>query len=56
MDYPIWDLAMVGLLMMLARDSNPVEKPGLVAGTLGAMTLTIAVMTITRERGGRSVV
>jgi len=50
MDYPIWELAMVGLLMMLARVSNPVEKPGLVAGTLGAMTLTIAVMTITRHQ------
>jgi hypothetical protein len=27
----------IGLLMMLARVSNPVEKPGLVKGTLGAI-------------------
>ena len=40
----------IGLLMMLARVSNPVEKPGLVTGTLGAMTLTIAVMSITRHQ------
>jgi hypothetical protein len=40
----------IGLLMMLARVSNPVEKPGLVAGTLGAMTLTVAVMSITRHQ------
>ena len=46
----------IGLLMMLAWVSNPVEKPGLVTGTLSAMTLTIAVMNITCQRGGRSVV
>lgn len=40
----------IGLLMMLARVSNPVDKPGLVNGTLSAMTLTIAVMTITRHQ------
>ena len=40
----------IGLLMMLARVSNPVEKPGLVTGTLSVMTLTIAVMTITRHQ------
>ena len=40
----------IGLLMMMARVSNPVEKPGLVAGTLGAMTLTIAIMSITRHQ------
>jgi hypothetical protein len=40
----------IGLLMMIARVSNPVEKPGLVTGTLAAMTLTIAVMTITRHQ------
>ena len=40
----------VGLLMMLARVSNPVEQPGLVSGTLAAMTLTIAVMTVTRHQ------
>ena len=40
----------IGLLMMLARVSNPVEKPGLVVGTLGAMTLTIAIMSITRHQ------
>jgi hypothetical protein len=40
----------IGLLMMLARVSNPIEKPGLVNGTLGAMTLTIAIMSITRHQ------
>jgi hypothetical protein len=40
----------IGLLMMLARVSNPVEKPGLVTGTLSARTLTITVMTITRHQ------
>lgn len=40
----------IGLLMMLARVSNPVDKPGLVAGTLAAMTMTIAIMTITRHQ------
>ncbi len=39
----------VGLLMMLSRAANPVDSPALVVGTLGAMTLTIAVMTITRH-------
>jgi hypothetical protein len=43
-------LVAIGLLMMLARVSNPVEKPGLVRGTLGAMTLAIAVMSITRHQ------
>jgi hypothetical protein len=36
--------------MMLARVSNPIDRPGLVNGTLGAMTLTIAVMSITRHQ------
>ncbi len=40
----------IGLLMMLARTSNPVEKPALVGGTLSAMTLTIAIMSITRHQ------
>ena len=40
----------IGLLMMLARVSNPIDKPGLVNGTLGAMMLTIAVMSITRHQ------
>jgi hypothetical protein len=40
----------IGLLMMLSRVSNPVESSGIVAGTLGAMTLTIAVMSITRHQ------
>ncbi len=40
----------IGLLMMMARVSNPVEKSGLVTGTLAAMTLTIAVMSITRHQ------
>jgi hypothetical protein len=40
----------IGLLMMLSRATNPVDKPGLVTGTLAAMTLTIAVMSITRHQ------
>ena len=40
----------IGLLMMLARATNPVESPGLVSGTLAALTLTIAVMTVTRHQ------
>ena len=40
----------VGLLMMLSRVSDPTEKPALVGGTLAAMLLTIAVMSITRHQ------
>jgi hypothetical protein len=40
----------IGLLMMLARASNPVDNPGLVTGTLSAMTLAIAVMSVTRHQ------
>lgn len=40
----------LGLMLMLARIPNPVEKPGAVAGVLGAMTLTLAVMAITRHQ------
>jgi len=40
----------LGLLMMLARTSDPVQKPGLVGGTLGAMLLTIVIMSVTRHQ------
>ena len=40
----------IGLLMMLSRASEPVDKPRLVGGTLGAMLLTIAIMSITRHQ------
>jgi hypothetical protein len=40
----------LGLLVMLARNQRPAEKPGLVAGTLAAMTLTVVIMTITRHQ------
>jgi hypothetical protein len=40
----------VGLLVMLARSANPVEHPGLVSGTLAAVTLTVAVMSLTRHQ------
>ncbi len=40
----------IGLLVMLARSRNPVENAGLVSGTLGAMVLTIAVMSVTRHQ------
>jgi len=43
-------LLALGLLMMLARIPNPVEKPGAVNGVLGAMVLTLAVMAITRHQ------
>lgn len=39
----------VGLLVMLARSTRPVEKPGLVFGTLAAMILTVGIMAITRH-------
>ena len=40
----------IGLLMMLSRVSDPVERPGLVGGTLAAMLLTIAIMSVTRHQ------
>jgi hypothetical protein len=40
----------IGLLMMLSRASNPIANPGLVTGTLAAMTLAIAVMSVTRHQ------
>ncbi len=40
----------VGLLVMLAKVANPVESMGTVSGTLGAMVLAIAVMSITRHQ------
>jgi len=40
----------VGLLTMLARPLDPVARRGLVTGTLAAMLLTVAVMSITRHQ------
>jgi hypothetical protein len=40
----------IGLLVMLARTTDPIETPGLVSGTLAALTLTVAVMTVTRHQ------
>ncbi|HSL19597.1 MAG TPA: hypothetical protein VLB51_16950 [Methylomirabilota bacterium] len=40
----------VGLLVMLARSGRPVEHPGLVSGTLAALTLTVAIMAVTRHQ------
>ncbi|MEE4270908.1 MAG: hypothetical protein V2I67_04500 [Thermoanaerobaculales bacterium] len=40
----------IGLLAMLARGSNPVDKPGLVSGTLATLLLTVAIMSITRHQ------
>lgn len=40
----------LGLLVMLARNRRPTEKPGLVTGTLAAMTLTLVIMAITRHQ------
>ena len=40
----------IGMLMMLSRDSDPVKSPSLVNAVLGAMTLTIAIMSVTRHQ------
>jgi hypothetical protein len=40
----------IGLVVMLAKSLDPVTHRGLVTGTLAAMTLTIAVMSITRHQ------
>jgi len=40
----------IGLLVMLARAGNPVGQPGLVSGTLAALTITVGVMAITRHQ------
>ena len=40
----------VGLVVMLLRTRNPVDRPGLVTGTLASMILTIAVMAVTRHQ------
>jgi hypothetical protein len=40
----------IGLLMMLSRVRQPVEKPALVTGTLATMTLVVAVMSVTRHQ------
>jgi hypothetical protein len=40
----------VGLLMMLAKVSNPVESLGTVTGTLYGLVATIAVMAVTRHQ------
>lgn len=40
----------VGLLVMLARSGRPVEHPGLVSGTLAALTLAVAIMAVTRHQ------
>jgi len=43
-------LLAIGLLMMLSRVGNPVEKPAMVKGTLYSMLATIAIMAITRHQ------
>jgi len=40
----------VGLLVMLARVSDPVASAGTVTGTLGAMVVAIAIMSVTRHQ------
>jgi hypothetical protein len=40
----------IGMLMMLARVSEPTQKLGTVTGTLATMLLTIVVMSITRHQ------
>jgi hypothetical protein len=40
----------VGLLMMLAKVSNPVDSSGTVTGCLGAMALAVAIMSVTRHQ------
>lgn len=43
-------LLALGLFMMLARVSDPVQKRATVTGTLAAMVLTVAVMAVTRHQ------
>jgi hypothetical protein len=43
-------LLAIGALMMLARASDPGQRPGLVSGVLVTMVGTIAVMSITRHQ------
>ncbi len=43
-------LLAIGLLMMLSRVSEPVENSGTVSGTLSALVLIIAIMSITRHQ------
>jgi hypothetical protein len=43
-------LGAIGLLMMMARVRNPVESASTVSGTLSAMLLVIAVMSVTRHQ------
>ena len=43
-------LLAIGLLLMLARVTNPLDKPALVSGTLATMVLAVAVMTLTRHQ------
>jgi hypothetical protein len=40
----------IGLLILLARSIDPVAHRGLVTGTLAAMAMTVAVMSITRHQ------
>jgi hypothetical protein len=40
----------VGLLVMIARVSDPLAAKGTVTGTLGAMVVVIALMTVTRHQ------
>jgi hypothetical protein len=40
----------VGLLVMLARSLDPIAHRGLVTGTLAAVVLTVAIMSITRHQ------
>ena len=40
----------IGLLMMIARTSDPTQAPALVHGVLGAMVATTAIMAITRHQ------
>jgi hypothetical protein len=40
----------IGLLVMIAKVSDPLTSPGAVSGTLAAMVLAIAVMCITRHQ------
>lgn len=40
----------IGLLMMIVRVRNPIDSPGTVTGVLAAITLTVAVMAVTRHQ------
>lgn len=48
--YTVGVLLAIGILVMLARSSDPASRPGLVTATLGTTVATMAVMAVTRDQ------